>query len=107
MLLRILITNNLPESLDIVSDLRYDMFSDRVAVTCEVCDLGSFCGSSLYIIPRIDSITPLHDAQRIELPLEKSQNGFSFFMQSHNNTLMKLVASHIHDLHQRMTYNFT
>jgi len=97
----------LTESLDIVSVLRYDMFSDRVAVTCEVCYLGSFCGSSLYIIPRIDSITPLNDAQRIELPLEKSQNGFSFFMQSHNNTLMKLVASHIHDLHQRMTYNFT
>ena len=29
-----------------------------------------------------------------------------FFMQSHNNTLMKLVAPHIHGLHQRMTYSF-
>ena len=27
-------------------------------------------------------------------------------MQSHNNTLMKLAAPHIHGLHQRMTYNY-
>ncbi len=40
--------NNLPEALDILSVLRYNMFSDRVAVTCEVCDRGSFCGSSLF-----------------------------------------------------------
>jgi len=28
------------------------------------------------------------------------------FVQSHNNTLMKLVAPHIHGFHQRMTYSF-